>query len=109
MIHLNTGVAWGWGSLIFGDTLQFFLAGWQFILIGLLIWAWQHFFKRYPVLIGLYAGAALSNAVDRIFFNGVRDWLAVPFINNWNNVADWVLITAALVFVVLLFLDEKNR
>ncbi len=51
--------------------------------------------------IALYAGGAIGNAVDRILFNQVTDFIDFSFREGIPNLADYALIFG----VVLIFID----
>lgn len=50
--------------------------------------------------IYLFLGGAISNIIDRFFYAGVRDWLKIPFLNLYNNLADWFIFSGVLVFLL---------
>lgn len=51
--------------------------------------------KKLLACHALFFAGALSNWLDRIFFDGVRDiW---PFFGVRNNLADWLIVGSALV------------
>jgi len=45
--------------------------------------------------LGLVAGGAVGNLIDRVRFNGVRDFL------HWNYLFDWPVFNVADVFLVV--------
>jgi signal peptidase II len=45
--------------------------------------------------LGLVAGGAVGNLIDRIRFSGVRDFL------HWNYLFDWPVFNLADVFLVI--------
>lgn len=79
------------------------------IFILLALWLWQKkLWHRYPVVAGLLFGGGISNLIDRILFQGVRDWLPIPGFNLTNNIADWA-ITVALTAILLLELRAARH
>jgi lipoprotein signal peptidase len=91
---VNPGISFG-----FLDALPAFI--WALLLIGvqvILLWALRSFWKTFPALTGLFFGGAFSNVLDRILLGGVRDWLPIPFTQIKNNLADWFICFALIVF-----------
>ena len=94
---LNSGVAFGWRPA--GEWLTFGLVA----LVGVGAAAsWQQY-RRAPIISGLFLGGVLSNLTDRIFFGGVRDWLALPFTGLYNNIADWAIALAVIIALQRIF------
>ena len=109
---LNTGVNFGLfatGS----DTQRWFLIGLTLALCAaLLVWAWRSFSRRIEfVSAGLILGGALGNALDRLLFPGVRDFLNMSCCGIDNpyvfNVADVFIFAGAIGLV--LFGGERKR
>lgn len=40
---------------------------------------------------GVLIGGTVSNLLDRIIYQGVQDWLPLPFVSLSNNLADWMI------------------
>lgn len=85
-VQVNSGVSFG---LLPGETLTLVLIG---VLVFFYLWSRRRWQKRYPVFTGLFLGGATSNIVDRIVLGGVRDYLPLPFVGIYNNLADWVIV-----------------
>jgi len=87
----NAGISFGLLGKLDGYILLFL------ILIALFV-LWRVFaravWQQYPLATGVLFGAAVSNAVDRVFFGGVRDWMWMPVLNVHNNFADWAIFFA---------------
>lgn len=47
----------------------------------------------------LLVGGGLSNWLDRWWFGGVRDWMEIPFIGLSNNLADYAITAAVLIWL----------
>lgn len=95
-VQLNVGISFGLGESASQPFLLFFLTAFLFLLLILLIWqkAWHWWW------ILFFAGAA-SNLIDRLIFGGVRDILPIPGTNLNNNLADYLIISAALMPLVI--------
>lgn len=84
---LNPGLAFG----LFAQNGQ---VGWLMPLVLMMLaglWLYRYW-SSHPVLTGLFFGAAVSNLVDRWRWQAVVDWLPVPFVGLYNNLADWILV-----------------
>lgn len=101
--QLNRGVSWG---LI--DTKSQVILTTAIIFLMVALWLWQKpLWNRYPVVAGLLFGGGLSNTIDRILFQGVRDWAPVPGFNLVNNIADWSITLALAAILVLEIRDHR--
>lgn len=69
-----------------------------FTSLALVIGLRQYWFEH-QILAGIFFGAVVSNLVDRLIYGAVIDWLAVPFLNLHNNLAD-IIVVSILVFRV---------
>lgn len=110
---LNTGVNFG----LFADNSpaqRWVLIALTIILCtALVVWAARSFERRIEFLCaGLIVGGAFGNAIDRLIFPGVRDFLNMSCcgINNPYvfNVAD-VFIFAGAIGLVLFGTDRSSR
>ena len=107
---LNTGVAF---SMFSGNSIIFFIiaclasAGFSYFIISK---KWLES-KWEKASIGLILGGTISNAVDRLLFAGVRDFIYLKFINfAIFNVADMAITVGAILFCVyILFLRDKKK
>ena len=104
---LNKGVAFGMfaGMQIIFIILSFLCSC---VFVYLLLskkWIKQKLMK---VAIGLILGGTISNFVDRLIFNGVRDFIYLKFINfAIFNVAD-IAITVGTILVIIYILFGSN-
>lgn len=103
IVTFNTGISLS----LFSE-----VAGWVYVLLTVVLlvvlgkWLWKVWRENISIF-GCLCSAAISNAVDRIFFVGVQDFLPVPFFNIKNNVADWV-ICGCLVWVGWQLAQKKS-
>jgi len=92
-VVINTGISFGWRP-----------AG-EWLTIGLLVVAslfattTYRYWRRAPLAAGLFLGGTCANIFDRLVFGGVRDWLPVPLLGLYNNVADWGIAIAVLLLM----------
>ena len=63
------------------------------------------------IALGLILGGTISNAIDRLVFGGVRDFIYLKFMNfAIFNIADMAItIGAILLGVSIIFLREKEK
>lgn len=109
---LNTGVAF---SLFEGNSLFFII----FTCLASVVLIYLIFSKKflmkhsYKICLGLILGGTIGNLIDRIIFDGVRDFIYFKFINfAIFNIADAVIVISVILFAILLLIDtfkkEKN-
>lgn len=68
--------------------------------------------KKMKVAIGLILGGTISNMIDRLIFNGVRDFIYLRFINfAIFNVADMAITIGTILIVIYILFgrSEKNE
>lgn len=107
---LNTGVAF---SMFEGKSFLFFIIAMiaSVLLIYLICskkWLSGNFEK---LAIGLILGGTISNAIDRLIFKGVRDFIYLKFMNfAIFNIADFAITVGAILFCVsILFLRKMTN
>jgi signal peptidase II len=107
----NTGASFGLGrSLTVWITLATFAAVAALAVLGARARS-----GTWALALGLMAGGALGNGVDRIarspeaLRGGVVDWIKVPFYGPVFNVADVALRTGVLLVVVLMLRSTPHR
>lgn len=106
---LNTGVAF---SMFSGNSIVFFIiaclasAGFSYFIISKK-WLESRWEKA---SIGLILGGTISNAIDRLVFSGVRDFIYLKFMNfAIFNVADMAITIGAILFCIyILFLRDRK-
>ena len=76
-----------------------------------LFWKAPHFRRLERLCAGLIAGGAVGNAIDRIRFGKVVDFIDV-YVQTWHwpafNIADAAITIGALCWIASLFLDREN-
>ena len=106
---LNTGVAF---SMFSGNSILFFIIA----CIASLILAYLICSKRWikgnteKISLGLILGGTIANAIDRLIFGGVRDFIYLKFINfAIFNIADMAITIGAILYCVgIIFLRDNN-
>lgn len=106
---LNTGVAF---SMFEGNSALFFVVAMvaSALLLYLIISKKWLSGRLEKISIGLILGGTISNAIDRLIFKGVRDFIYLKFINfAIFNLADFAITVGAILFCVsILFLRKKT-
>lgn len=107
---LNTGVAF---SMFEGKSWLFFIIA-SIASVGIiyLICSKKWLKGRFErIALGLILGGTISNAIDRLIFNGVRDFIYLKFMNfAIFNVADFAITVGAVLFCVsIVFLRDKKE
>lgn len=106
---LNTGVAF---SMFEGK-------GWIFVVISAvasliliyLIASKKVINKRsQKICLGFILGGTIGNLIDRLVFDGVRDFIYLKFINfAIFNVADMAIVCSVIVFCVFFIIDTLKK
>ena len=100
---INTGINFGLvGNASSSRQLQ--LSSFAFVVcIAIIIWGIRSAGRWSLIIAGLLAGGGLSNAMERVLYGGVFDYLNVSFRFYENpfsfNVADIYIFVGALMFV----------
>jgi lipoprotein signal peptidase len=92
-VQINPGVSFG---ILSGPWLTVLLL---IFFVAFFEWSCPRWHKLYPIASGFLLGGAMSNIVDRIVLNGVRDFLPIPFLHIQNNLADWFIVLS-LAFIL---------
>ncbi len=90
----NPGAAFG----LFGDVPGFTLwlsAGAFAVIVGVIAFGKMNRSARFGLAV--MAGGALSNLLERIFIGYVIDWIPVPFMDLYFNLADVEISIGALI------------
>ena len=100
---VNTGINFGLASEA-SNSRQLLLATLAFLVCSVIIFWGMRSVARWATLIaGLFAGGGLANALERVFYGGVFDYLNVSFIFYKNpfsfNIADIYILAGALLLV----------
>ena len=102
---LNTGVAF---SMFEGNSFIFIIITAIASLVLTYLIVSKKFLNKtiYKVVLGLILGGTIGNLIDRIFFNGVRDFIYLKFLNfAIFNIADAVIVVAVALFCVFMIID----
>lgn len=102
---LNTGVAF---SMFEGNSFIFIIITAIASLVLTYLIVSKKFLNKtiYKVVLGLILGGTIGNLIDRIFFNGVRDFIYLKFLNfAIFNIADAVIVVAVALFCVFMLID----
>ena len=100
---VNTGINFG----LAGDessSRQITLAALAVLIcITIIVWGVRSVARWTPVIAGLFAGGGFANALERILYDGVFDYLNISFIFYESpysfNLADIYIFIAALLFI----------
>lgn len=106
---LNTGVAF---SMFEGNSWLFItISAIASVILIYLIFSKKFLAKNsYKVCLGLILGGTVGNLIDRIFFNGVRDFIYLKFINfAIFNIADAFIVVAVVFFCVFILIDTFKK
>jgi len=107
---LNTGVAF---SMFEGKSILFFVIAMiasVFLIYVICSKKWLKT-KIEKIALGLLLGGTIGNAIDRLVFGGVRDFIYLKFINfAIFNVADMAITIGAILFCVsIIFLRDRKK
>ncbi len=106
---LNTGVAF---SMFEGNSIVFIvITALASIALIYLILSKKFFIKKsFKICLGLILGGTIGNLIDRIFFDGVRDFIYLKFINfAIFNIADAVIVVTVALFCVFMIIDTFKK
>ena len=106
---LNTGVAF---SMFEGKGVLFFVIAMiasAFLVYAICSKRWFRT-KLEKLSLGLILGGTIANAMDRLIFGGVRDFIYLKFINfAIFNVADMAITIGAVLFCIsVIFLRDRK-
>ena len=100
---VNSGINFGLaGEASYARQLQ--LAGLALVVcFAIIVWGTRSDARWSPIIAGLFAGGGLANALERILYGGVFDYLNISFIFYDNpfsfNIADIYIFFGLLLFV----------
>jgi len=99
---INTGINFGLAGEA-SNSRQLQLAALAFVVcFAIIVWGVRSDARWSSTIAGLFAGGGLANALERILYGGVFDYLNVSFIFYNNpfsfNVADIYIFVGALTF-----------
>jgi signal peptidase II len=109
----NRGISYGMFQMD-SDLGRYFLFAFKFIAgIGLLVWGFKNTSRLQAVAIGLVAGGAFANAVDRIHYGAVADFFLFK-IPQWDfywyvfNIADVAIVFGVILLLYHSYTEEKQ-
>lgn len=104
IVQYNSGVSLSWlpgfNQMAVAILLLLFLVG--------IAWSWRKVWLQYSGWSALFFGGAFSNIVDRLLYNGVRDWMVIPGTNLKNNMADY-FVCIGLAFIIIQVVGQKKH
>ena len=94
----------GWAMTVLLSALAFAVAGWM-------VWKAPSFLRGERLGAGLIAGGAFGNAIDRLRFGKVVDFIDV-YVQTWHwpafNIADAGITIGAVAWMASLFLERET-
>ena len=94
-----------------GSAMPFLLSLLAFAVAAWMIWKAPGFRSGERLGAGLIAGGAIGNAVDRIRFGKVVDFIDV-YVQTWHwpafNIADAGITVGAVIWIASLFLERET-
>ncbi len=107
----NPGISFGMLS-DGGSAMPFLLSLLAFAVATWMIWKAPGFRSGERLGAGLIAGGAIGNAVDRIRFGKVVDFIDV-YVQTWHwpafNIADAGITVGAVIWIASLFLERETE
>ena len=107
----NPGISFGMLSNG-GSAMPFLLSSLAFAVAAWMIWKSPGFRPGERLGAGLIAGGAIGNAIDRIRFGKVVDFIDV-YVQTWHwpafNIADAGITVGALIWIASLFLERETE
>lgn len=105
----NTGGAWS----IFSNNFYFLIVIGIICILGLSYYVYKKtsFNKLEVLYLGLIIGGVLGNFVDRIFSQGVIDYIGLIFYNYYFpvfNLADICIVCGAILLIIDSFRSDKD-
>jgi signal peptidase II len=107
----NPGISFGMLADA-GGAVPILLTALAFAVAAWMVWKAPDFkqFERFGA--GLIAGGAVGNALDRIRFGKVVDFIDV-YVQTWHwpafNIADAAITVGAFLWIVSLFVEKENE
>lgn len=98
---LNDGVSLG---LFNGFAQEIYV---QLMLLYALIYTLKEVPMNKWVKVFLLSGV-ISNTIDRFYRGAVVDWLPIPFFDLSNNLADWYIFWAIILFILKYIYENRN-
>ncbi len=103
LVQYNSGVSLSWlpgfNQMMVAIVLALFLLA--------VAWSWKKVWIQYSGWSALFFAGAFSNIIDRLLYNGVRDWMSLPGLQLKNNMADW-FVCIGLGVIIFQVLSQKK-
>lgn len=99
---LNVGISFGLG-------VEYSQRFWTILLTVLVFFLAMILVKSNWPFWPLFLAGAVSNLLDRLFLGGVRDFLPLPFTNLYNNLADYYITVAILLYAYKNFISRPRH
>ena len=108
---LNPGISFGMLADA-GWAMPALLAAFAFAVAGWMLWKAPSFLRGERLGAGLIAGGAIGNAIDRLRFGKVVDFIDV-YVQTWHwpafNIADAGITVGAVAWMASLFLERETE
>lgn len=106
----NPGISFGMLADA-GGVVPLLLTALAFAVAAWMVWKAPAFQRLERFGAGLIAGGAVGNAIDRVRFGKVVDFIDV-YVQTWHwpafNIADAAITVGALLWIVSLFVEREN-
>jgi len=113
-IYFNAGISFGIGNSLDWMSWWASVLVWVGLAVVVSILVVRELLKgglygiATSVASGLFLGGIWANTFDRVAYGAVRDWLPVPGLGLYNNLADWAIALACIVWIYLFFFKTKT-
>lgn len=108
---LNTGAAWSFlANVSWGQSLLALLSSLVSLLLLYFLWACKDRWLTY--LLSFFLAGSISNGLDRLFREGVVDYLSFQFGSYYFpvfNLADVYLVCSISLFLLLMFFVPRYK
>ena len=106
----NPGISFGMLADA-GWAMPYLLSALAFVVAGWMVWKVPSFLRGERLGAGLIAGGAVGNAIDRLRFGKVVDFIDV-YVQTWHwpafNIADAGITIGAVAWMASLFLERET-
>ena len=105
IVQYNSGISMSWLPGMNQLTVSILLL----VFLAAIAWSWRTVWLQYSGWSALFFGGAVSNIIDRLLYNGVRDWMSLPGLNLKNNLADWFVCIGLAAILFQVISQKKNH
>lgn len=105
----NRGISFGMFNSLHHSKLIFLVLN-LIVILAILAWLYHH--KKFYIALGLIAGGAFGNSIDRLRFGAVADFLDFHLSNfHWPafNFADSMVCIGVVVFLIEDFFYKRSQ